>query len=97
MNIDKHLTGTEFENLIPKFHEEGIITVEDLVILHKNAKVFDLCKKITNTSADAMKLNKLINEMFAKRARKIGIIVSFFVAGPFFIFLIVMFKACGAI
>ena len=71
MNIDEHLTGTEFENLIPKFYEEGINTLEDLVILHKNAKVFDLCKKITTTSADAMKLNKLITEMFAKRDNKI--------------------------
>jgi len=95
MNIDEHLTGTEFENLIPKFHEEGVITVEDLVILHKNAKVFDLCKKITNTNADAMKLNKLINEMFAKRDKKIGMWVSIAVAGPFFIIVIILLRACN--
>ena len=90
MNIDKHLTGTEFENLIPKFHEEGVITVEDLVILHKNAKVFDLCKKITNTSADAMKLNKLINEMFAKRDNKLLIYTILFIVGPLLFFLMLL-------
>jgi len=88
MNIDEHLTGTEFENLIPKFHEEGIITVEDLVILHKNAKVFDLCKKITNTSADAMKLNKLINEMFAKRDNKLMIYILLIIVVPLLFFLL---------
>jgi len=95
MNIDEHLTGTEFENLIPKFYEEGINTIEDLVILHKNAKVFDLCKKITTTSADAMKLNKLINEIFDKRDKKIMMWVSIFVAGPFFICVIILLRACS--
>ena len=90
MNIDEHLIGTEFENLIPKFHEEGVITVEDLVILHKNAKVFDLCKKITNTSADAMKLNKLINEMFAKRDNKLLIYTILFIVGPLLFFLMLL-------
>ena len=66
MDIEKFLTGTEFENLIPKFHEEGISNVEDLRLLHTNGKLIDLCNKITSTSSDSIKLNKLIKSQIQK-------------------------------
>lgn len=66
MDIEKFLTGTEFENLIPKFHEEGIANVNDLRVLHSNGKLIDLCKKITNSPSDSIKLKNLIQKEIGK-------------------------------
>ena len=92
MDIEKFLTGTEFENLIPKFHEEGIAKTDDLYVIEKNAKLFEFCTKITNSNADAMKLNKLIKEMFAKRNNKLMLYMFLVIAAPFiFIMYLVLF------
>ena len=77
MDIEKLLNGTEFENLIPKFHEEGIANLNDLRIIHKNGKMGDLVTKITSTPTGAIKLKNLIESGFTKANRLIfgGLIV----------------------
>ena len=88
MDIEKILNGTEFENLIPKFHGEGIATLDDLRTLHRNGKMFELCKSITSTPTDAMKLKKLIQSQLNK-AGYTAMIIIFFVI-PLIIILWVM-------
>ncbi|MDB4089446.1 hypothetical protein N9544_07485 [Flavobacteriales bacterium] len=66
MDVEKFLKGTEFENLITKFHEEGIATLDDLRTLHRNGKMFELCKEITSTPIAAIKLKKLIQSQLNK-------------------------------
>tara|TARA_R110001632_G_scaffold80271_2_gene179627 strand:+ start:636 stop:899 length:264 start_codon:yes stop_codon:yes gene_type:complete len=83
MDIEKLLNGTEFQNLIPKFHGEGIATLDDLRTLHRNGKMFDVLTKITSTPTDAIKLKKLIQSEF----NKVGV---YFAVG-FFVLLLIIF------